>query len=100
VRTDNPDFPTVPGQLRTVSDYVATRGALLVGTTVDGAPAGAAVFDELGHPTFETVLEVEPGQTRTWVLTLQEPAGSQPVTVVKQPGVLPTEVTVDDRSCR
>jgi hypothetical protein len=89
----------VVGQNRTIIDYVATKGALLVGTTLDGKAEGAGVFDEEGHPTFRTIVEIKPGQSVTWVLHLQEPAGTQPVTVVRQPGVLPLQVDLDDRSC-
>lgn len=89
----------VPGQNRTVVNYVATEGAQLLGATLDGTPSGAGVFDEVGHPSYQTILEIKPGQTRTWVLELQEPAGTAPVTVVRQPGVTPVQVDVDDRSC-
>lgn len=98
-RSDRPTYPTVPGQNRVVVDYVATIGAQLVGAEVDGQATGAAVFDEEGHPTFRTILELTPGQTRTFTLSLTEPAGDAPLTVVKQPGVLPVQVDVTDRSC-
>ncbi|MHA3702230.1 DUF4012 domain-containing protein [Jatrophihabitans sp. YIM 134969] len=89
----------VVGQNRTVVNWVATKGALLTGATLDGRTSGAGLFDEEGHPSFQMILEIKPGQTRTWVLTLQEPAGDQPMTVVRQPGVLPLQVDVDARVC-
>ena len=99
VRTDKPDFPVVEGQVREVVDWVATKGAQLLGATLDGEPSGAGLYDEVGHPSFQTIVEIAPGQTRTWVLKLREPAGTQPLTVVDQPAVLPLDVSLDDRSC-
>ena len=95
-----PPADLVPGQNRAVVSYLATKGAGLLGATLDGQASGAEVFDEEGHPSFRTIVEIKPGQTITWVLKLQEAAGDQPVTVVRQPAVTPLDMTVDDRSCR
>jgi hypothetical protein len=82
--------------------YVAT-GAHLVGATVDGQPLlpsigvdGAAP----GRPVLAFPIEVPAGQTRTIVLTVQEPTSSAEPRLVAIPGAQPGLATVGAAACR
>ena len=87
------DLPpgTVPlGTNRLLVDYYATKGAAFSGGTLDGRQALLSIDTANGRPVFTSELEIGPGQTRTLVLHLEEPASAVgPVTTLVQPLVLP-----------
>jgi hypothetical protein len=87
------------GDNRTLLDYYATAGAQLTSVTIDDEQATAAVLQDRGHPVYRFDLDLPHGATRTVVLHLAEPAGSGPLQVWKQPGVLPVQVAGTVQSC-
>jgi hypothetical protein len=86
------DGSIAPGDNRTLLDYYATAGAQLTSVTIDGKSATAAVLQDRGHPVYRFDLELPRGTTRVVALHLSEPAGSGPLEVWRQPGVVPMAV--------
>jgi hypothetical protein len=89
-RADLPPGSVPPGTNRLLVGYYATKGAGFNGATLDGKQAFLAVDSERGRPVFTSELEIKPGQTRTLVIQLEEPAAAAgAVTTLVQPLVLP-----------
>jgi Protein of unknown function (DUF4012) len=119
VRSDQPPFPTVPGQNRTELQLLVTRGARLTSATLDGRPlppapaAGqlpATLPDDSataflqpgaagGRPGYWLDLETVPGVARTLVLQLTEPTSTQAPLLPVQPMVLATSVSSELGAC-
>jgi Protein of unknown function (DUF4012) len=120
VRSDRPPYPTVPGQNRSELNVLVTRGARLVGASLDGAPLLASGQDDTlpdtmaadaadtflgqgevaGRPAYWVDLETRPGGTHTMVLRLTEPASTRPPLLPRQTLVRGPEVTADVRACQ
>ncbi|HEY6793720.1 MAG TPA: DUF4012 domain-containing protein [Kineosporiaceae bacterium] len=120
VRSDRPPYPTVPGQNRSELSVLVTRGARLLGATLDGAPLlssghdgslpdmvaadAADTFlgqgDVGGRPSYWVDLETRPGGTHTVVLQLAEPPSTLPPLLPRQALVRLPEVTADVRTCQ
>lgn len=98
-RADKRDYPTNPGDNRTLLDYYATSGAQLLSATLDDKPTTIAVESDLGKKIFRADLELPRGTTRTLTLHLQEPAGQGSPVVWRQPGVNPLQLKVYNQSC-
>ncbi|MEV6980523.1 DUF4012 domain-containing protein [Sphaerisporangium sp. NPDC051017] len=100
-RLDSPGIPHVPGSnLLWVSLY-AGLGTELTGARLDGRPVTAIKEAERSHPVYSTLLELAPGQSRTWELDLVEPgSGASPVVPV-QPLARSqdTRITQDRNGC-
>ena len=89
-RADLPPGTVPAGTNRLLVDYYATKGAAFSGGTLDGRQALLSIDTANGRPVFTSELEIGPGQTRTLVLHLEEPASAVgPVTTLVQPLVLP-----------
>jgi hypothetical protein len=86
------DASIAPGDNRTLMDYYATAGAELTSVTIDGTQATAAVLRDRGHPVYRFDLEIPRGTSRVVELHLLEPAGSGPLQIWRQPGVVPVQV--------
>jgi Protein of unknown function (DUF4012) len=119
VRTDRPVAPTVTGQNRSELQVFVTRGATLLGATLDGAPLlqsdpegslpttvqadAAPIFlsraETGGRPSFWLNLETPPGGTHTMVLRLQEPPSTAAPLLPRQALVRDTAVSADVSSC-
>jgi hypothetical protein len=98
-RLDKHDYPTQPGDNRTLLDYYATSGAQLLSATLNDKPTTVAVQNDLGHPLFRVDLELPRGTTQTLTLHLSEPAGKGEPLVWRQPGVTPLAVTYFSQPC-
>ena len=119
VRSDRPPYETVVGQNRSELEVLVTRGATLLGATLDGATLlpssadgelpqtidadAAAGFlsraDVGGRPSYWLDLETRPGATHTLVLKLAEPPSSLPPLLPRQNLVRSPSVTADAGSC-
>src|SRR5581483_3244461 len=97
-RGDDYAGPVKPGDNRLEVSYYATQGALMQAVDVDGQPGTATVGRLLGHPVYTVDLELPRGTTRTIVWHLHEPAGTGTPIVLRQPGVRPLHVSVEDAS--
>ena len=85
-----------------------TRGSRLLGATLDGRKL-SPVFGqsdpvlqtgtEAGLPIRELLLDIAPGQTRTVVLHLDEPASAGPARVPEQPLATPLQRSVHLDTC-
>jgi hypothetical protein len=99
-RADEPIDPVPEGTNRLLVGYYATKEAGFSDATLDGEPTFLAVDDERGRPVFTAELELEPGQTRTLVIRIEEPPEAKgPVTTLVQPLVLPQVTTIDLPDC-
>ncbi|WP_338184744.1 DUF4012 domain-containing protein [Jatrophihabitans sp.] len=98
-RLDSEAATAKPGDNRSRVDYVATRGAQLLGATVDGRPALVQTLRLLGHPVYRYDLELPRGESRTIVLRLIEPGGQLPPQKWTQPGVSALDSTYYDQRC-
>ncbi|WP_458528977.1 DUF4012 domain-containing protein [Oryzihumus sp.] len=99
-RADLPRGSVPPGTNRLLVSYYATRGAGFDGATLDGRQALLTVDAQAGRPVFTSELEISPGQTRTLVLHVLEPASAAgPVTTLVQPLVLPQTTHVAGPVC-
>ena len=81
-----------------VSLYL-THGADLSGVTVDGKRQFMQTDQERGHPIISFNVRLEPGQSKTLVYKVEEPAATGPVVVPVQPLVRPMHVDVRSPSC-
>lgn len=77
----------------------ATTGAGLRSAELDGAVQPVRTGLERGHPVFVVPVELAPGQSRTVVLRLVEPARAGAVRVPEQPLVQPQTTRVRDAGC-
>lgn len=98
-RADDPPADTPVGSNRWVLDWYGTAGGLLQNVVVDGRPGSAQVYEQRGHPVFRTLVETPPGGSHTIILTLREPTGAAPVTLLSQPLIRPLDQTADDDGC-
>jgi hypothetical protein len=98
-RLDKPRYPTGPGDNRIQLDYYATTGAVLQSATLNGKPRSVAVLSDGSHPVIRLDLELPRGAAQQLVLHLTEPAGTGPPVILRQPGVTPLAVTLDNQSC-
>ena len=96
----DPDPTGPPGTVRELVSLYATRGARLVGASVDGVPRAVTAGVEEGHPVFRLDVELAPGATPVVVFDLVEPTVEGAATVPVQPLVRPAEVTVSLPECR
>ncbi|MEU0516487.1 DUF4012 domain-containing protein [Streptosporangium sp. NPDC006007] len=100
-RLDSPGRPHVVGSnLLWVSLYAGV-GAELGAARLDGDRVPVISEVERSHPVYSTLLELNPGQSRTLELDLTEPASDAPPVVPVQPLVRPqhTGITQDPRGC-
>lgn len=88
-----------PGDNRSLLDYYATAGATLTSVKIDGKQATATVIEDRGHPVFRFDVELPHGASRTIVLHLAEPAGTGPLEVWRQPGVVPVKIDGVAQQC-
>ncbi len=96
-----PATPRCKGSERLLVSYYATKGAQLVGATLDGKQALLANDTERGHPVFTSDLEIGPQMRKTLVLKVLEPPHSQgPVVTHVQPLVIPQSTRIDAASCK
>ena len=98
-RSDTRTYPVKPGDNRLAVSYFATQGALLQSVTVSGRPGTGRIGAERGHPVYVVDVELPRGTSRTIVLHLNEPAGTSPPIVLRQPLVRPLTVTLKDAVC-
>jgi len=92
------DLPA--GTNRLLVYVFATRGATLQGAELDGVPVSSMVFGrELRRPVFAFTVNLRPGQSRSAVLALTEPASSKPARIVEQPLVRPQRSVVAATTC-
>lgn len=81
----------------------ATRGAVLLGATLDDAPLAAGAepvyATEHGLPSWTSVLELPRGATRTLVLELDEPAARGALRVPRQPLARDLQVAASAVDC-
>lgn len=87
------------GSERSLVALYATRGAKLLGISVDGVPSVASVGEEAGHPRFEVDVDTLAGSTTTLVYRLIEPKSAAAVEVWRQPGINPDPVSVTGTRC-
>ena len=118
VRSDRPPYATVVGQNRSELEVLVTRGATLVGATLDGATLLSSVDGELpdtidasvadgflstadvgGRPSYWVDLETRPGAAHTLVLNLTEPPSSSAPLLPRQNLVRSPSVAADVGSC-
>jgi hypothetical protein len=100
--TLRPDAPSSrPGQSKTwLSVYLGPR-ATVAGVTLDGAAVATQSDTEEGLSVFSLVLTVDPGQTRTVVLRVRQPAtAGQPLRYRQQPLVVPDDLAVHRQGAR
>lgn len=98
-RLDHPPATARPGDSHVLIDYYATGGAALQSITINGKRATASVNAVDGLQVFRIDLELPRGRTQTIALHLSEPAGTGPLRVWKQPGVLPFAAHVFNQRC-
>jgi hypothetical protein len=67
--------------------------------TIDGRVAYVDSGDERGHPVTMTPVSIPPGATRVVVFTVDEPAATGPVVVLRQPLVTPPTVVLHAPTC-
>lgn len=99
--TGHEGFPQTPGVNRATIMYYASVGAILQSVSRNGT----RVFGTLGgveraHTVVARGIDIPLRTPQTFVLHLQEPAGSGAPVVRAQPMVHPVAVTVHDDSCR
>jgi hypothetical protein len=99
LRADNPPYPTRPGDNKLLISYYATAGSRVQSVTVDGRNTIVAPGTEKGLVVFTLPLELKQGSTHTIVVALSEPASGGPVQILRQPGVNPLKVSLDQPSC-
>jgi hypothetical protein len=88
-----------PGDNRTLIDYYASPGALLLSATLNGQPTTVGALTDLGHPFFRDELELPLGTTQVLSLHLSEPAGLGSPQLWRQPGVTDLGVKFRDQAC-
>ncbi|MGB3773296.1 MAG: DUF4012 domain-containing protein [Rhodococcus sp. (in: high G+C Gram-positive bacteria)] len=88
-----------PGTNRSVVEIFTTTGSTLEKATIDGKQVFLLSGQERNHPLFYTPLVVEPGQTKTLVLELEEPTAPGEARVPIQPQTLDGTATVDVPDC-
>ncbi len=98
-RLDKPPGSHPPGSTSLLVFLYVTKGSRLVEATVDGAPAVGRAGRERGHPVFVVLLQLQPGQPRTLVLQLDEPASRTAPHVPVQSLVREQVTTVHEKSC-
>jgi Protein of unknown function (DUF4012) len=98
-RSDIRSYPVKPGDNRLEVSYLATQGARMESVSVAGRTGTASIGAQLGHPLYTIDVEVPRGTSRTIVLELNEPAGTGPPIVLRQPLVRPLRVTLNDAAC-
>lgn len=98
-RLDDPRHSHVRGSNRLWVSVFAADGAQLTGASLDGARQLMSVNTELGHPVFSAGIDLNPGQTRTLLLSLTEPASSAPPLVPQQPLTFPQTTRIEVAPC-
>ena len=76
------------------------KGAELLDATLDGQPTEVEIAQERGRPVFSAYLDIPPGETRTVVLRLQEPATSTVLQWRPQPLARPQGGQLTVSPCR
>jgi hypothetical protein len=76
-----------------------TQGADLKSVTLDGKKQFLQRFDERGHPVITLNVTLRPGQTRTLVYKVDEPAANAPVQIPVQPLVRGLVTRVETPDC-
>jgi hypothetical protein len=119
VRSDRPPYRTVVGQNRSEVEVLVTRGATLLGATLDGAELLPSTPDDMlpadvdvaaadaflstaevgGRPSYWVDLETRPGATRTLVLRLTEPPSARAPLLPRQNLVRTPVVSADLGAC-
>lgn len=98
IRSDQPDYPTSPGDNRLLVSYYASAGARLIAASVDGRRVMVHSGVERGHPVYTVDLELPAQVRRTLTLQLLEPMSDQsgPPELLHQPLVRPMQSTSKD----
>jgi len=92
-------FGRTPGQNFDVVSLYVTQGADVNSVTVDGRKQFITTSNERGHPVVSFTLSLQPGQTRTIVYKVHEPAAHAPVRIPVQPLVRGLIAKVDSPDC-
>lgn len=99
-RADDPPPDAKPGDVHEIVDFIASRGATLLGVEVNGKQANAGQIDVVGRPGFRFDLQIPRGTTTTIDLHLREPGLAGTAEIWRQPGVTPLAVTSRQQMCR
>jgi hypothetical protein len=87
------------GTNRSLLYVFGPSGARLRTATLDGRPATIRFGRERGHPVYATVLDLQPGQTRTLVLRLTTVSDALRPRIDVQPAALEQRSVIDRENC-
>ncbi|GAA1880440.1 DUF4012 domain-containing protein [Streptantibioticus ferralitis] len=99
-RSDDPGHPHIRGSNFSWVSFYATRGAQLVGASLDSQPQLMSVDEERDHTVLSTTMEILPGRTRVLDLHLLEPASDAAPLMPTQPLARGQTTTLSTQSCR
>jgi hypothetical protein len=99
-RSDQRGYRIQPGDNRLEVSWFGTQGGSLDRASLDGKADTAQSGFERGHPVYTVDVELPRGSTRTLVLDLSEPGGTQEPIQLDQPLVRTPQITVEPAHCR
>jgi hypothetical protein len=88
-----------PGFSDLLVSVYSTQHSSVSGVTVDGRTGFYDAERERGHPVAITAVGIPPGQSRTLVFRVREPAATGPVEAWRQPLVRPLRQTISAPQC-
>jgi hypothetical protein len=97
--TGLPAYVTGTGHNSLLVSLYSTAHSTVTRASLDGKVAFIDEESERGHPVTTASVSLSPGQTRTLVFHLHEPAATGPLVTLTQPLVRPLHLTVNAPSC-
>jgi hypothetical protein len=97
--TGLPPSVTGKGHDSLLVSLYSTAHSSVTRASLDGKVAFIDSDSERGHPVTTTSVSMSPGQTRTLVFHVHEPAATGPLLTLKQPLVLPLHLSVRAPNC-
>ncbi len=99
LREDHPNYPTQPGDNKLLISYYATPGTQFYSVTAYGQKLSVTPGSEHGLTVFTIELELRRGATATVSVVSGDNSDSNSVDILRQPGVNPLTVKIDQPSC-
>lgn len=94
---------TTPGELgrtRLIVSLYGSAHSAVRSVTLDGTHAFFSAAHERGHPVTQTFVTIPPGESRTIVYSVHEPATAEPLLALRQPLVRPLRQTIIAPDCQ
>ena len=98
-RADTSAAESKPGDNRLLVSYYGSAGSTVRSATLDGKAVPVNVLTENGLTVVAVDVELPVGATRTLQVTLNEPAATAPVQILKQPLARPFKVSSTGAIC-